>query len=81
MNESRILELSKELDTTARGATAISQKYAAHLTLHTAAVMEGDKEQMLEHRQAAHVLLDRLFDNGERVQELTNELRRLMQDG
>jgi hypothetical protein len=77
MTEKRILEISRELEDLSRTAIGIQSKFSAHMSLHSAAVIEHDKDQMLEHRKAAHVLLDRLFDNGQQVQRLADEMVQL----
>jgi hypothetical protein len=74
MGEKRIIEISRQLEHLARVAQTLQGKYAAHMALHQAAVLEEDKEQMSEHRRSLHVLLDRLLDNGEAVQRLSDEL-------
>lgn len=77
MDRNRIQAIGRELEVRARTAQTIQNKYAAHFGLHTAAVLEKDSDQILEHRQALHVLLDRLLDNGESIQRLTDELTEL----
>lgn len=79
MSDKRIKEITRELEKLTLTAQSVQGRFAAHMGLHSAAVLDGDdKEQLLEHRKAAHVLLDRLFDNGERMQRLSEELSDLV---
>lgn len=77
LTSKRIHQIGCELVTRARIAESIQAKYLAHLGLHSAAVLDSDKDQIMEHRQALHVLLDRLLDNGEAVQRLLDEQREI----
>jgi hypothetical protein len=81
MSEKRILEIGRELEALTRTAETISKKYVAHFALHAAAVLEGDKEVISEHRRSLHVLLDRLLDNGEQVQARVDEITVLSRIG
>jgi hypothetical protein len=78
VSTSKVREVSRRLETLSRNAEGISSKFSAHLALHAAAVLEGDREQMSEHRRSLHVILDRLLDNGEQIQKCNDELAELL---
>lgn len=77
MSQERIHAITKELEERARQAYIIQTKYGAHFQLHSAACLDRDEGLILEYRQSLHLLLDRLLDNGERIQKLNDELTQL----
>lgn len=81
MSSVRVAQLTAQLDELTRTAQSINNRYAAHLSLHASAVLERDKDLVLEHRKSLHVLLDRILDNGEQVQKVTDELTHLLRHG
>jgi hypothetical protein len=74
MDIGRVEAVSHKLEQLARIAMSIQSRYGAHFALHSAAVLDKDRDAVLEHRQALHSILDRLLDNGEAIQRATDEL-------
>jgi len=66
-----------ELQRLSNVALELQDRNQAHFALHRAACLAADAEEILERRQALHVTLDRLLDNGEAIQRLTAELETL----
>lgn len=66
-------QIQDELQRLATLANELDARYAGQLAMHRAACIAADKDELLERRQALHVTLDRLLDNGEALQALARE--------
>ena len=69
--------ITRELTRLARVASGLQLRYQAHFSLHQAASMAGNENEICQRRDDLHTVLDALMDNGEAIQRLIRELETL----
>lgn len=70
-------QIVAELQRLGRVAMTIHLRYEAYFSLHRAACVNEDRQEIEERRGQLHDTLDTLLDNGEAIQLLTNESERI----
>jgi predicted nucleic acid-binding Zn-ribbon protein len=73
----RVEEITAEFRRRASVANGIEQRLAAHFSLHRAACLNRDNQEIQQRRDELHTVLDALLDNWEAVQSLIAELQEL----
>ena len=70
-------QIVAHLQSLGRVAQGLQMRYQAYFSLHTAACMNGDQQELQQRRDDLHTVLDVLLDNGEAIHRLTIELETL----
>jgi hypothetical protein len=77
MTTRNAVQVVRELERLARVAQGIQNRYGAHFSLHIAACLNRDEQEMRQRRDELHTILDSLLDNQEAIQRATDELTEL----
>jgi hypothetical protein len=76
-NSDAILRKSAELNALVSQGEGLHQRYQAHLLLHDAAAISGNRDEIEQRRDECHTVLDAFLDNAESVRRVGREIERL----